>query len=70
MNEKYNNLTIAAHYNLWQKFVDPGAFGTKEEFDNMTIPERLDFMKKCGIDVDTTEYAEYEKHSAYYNARH
>jgi hypothetical protein len=38
---------IAENYALWQKSVDPGAFGTREEFDAMSIEERIEFIEKC-----------------------
>lgn len=38
---------IAADYRLWEEYVDPSALQTEEDFDAMTIEERIKFMVEC-----------------------
>ena len=38
---------IAASYELWMEYVDPGGQGTEEQFDAMTIDARIAFIEAC-----------------------
>jgi len=38
---------IAEDYDLWTEYVDPSAEGTEEEFDAMTVEERIAFQIAC-----------------------
>ena len=44
------NEEIARDWNLWIEYVDPDATMTREEFDAMSIEERLEFMEQCGME--------------------
>ena len=46
---KYTNKEIAESYGLWEEYVDPGNFGTKEEWEEMTVNDRLALMDMCGF---------------------
>jgi hypothetical protein len=46
MNEK-SYADIAASFPLWQEYVDPSGLTTEEEFDAMTIDEKIEFQVKC-----------------------
>ena len=48
---------IAESYSLWQTYVDPGAFGTEEEFENMTIEARIALIENCFGPEDEQEDA-------------
>lgn len=38
---------IAKSWELWQEYVDPGANQTHQEFEEMTLEERISFMEEC-----------------------
>ena len=43
---EYTNEEIANDWYLWTEYVDPDGVITQEEFEKMTIRERLDFIDK------------------------
>ena len=46
---------IARDWNLWCEAVNPSGAMTREEFDAMTIPERVAFIVGCFGEQQTEE---------------
>jgi hypothetical protein len=38
---------IAGSFGLWEEYVDPSGHMTEEQFDEMTLSERMDFIVGC-----------------------
>jgi hypothetical protein len=38
---------IAGNFGLWEEYVDRSGHMTEEQFDEMTISERMDFIVGC-----------------------
>lgn len=51
----YTNEQIANDFTLWSQYVDPNATTTREEFDRMTVEERLAVMAECGFEDASTD---------------
>ena len=39
-------MELASDYNLWTEYIDRGAEMTREEFDAMTVEERVDLIHR------------------------
>ena len=42
---KKTYIEIASNYDAWQEYADPHAEGTREEFDAMTLYERISALE-------------------------
>lgn len=49
METKYTREQIATDFRLWGEYVDTDATMTREEFDALTIEQRLELMAQCGF---------------------
>ena len=46
------NEQIANDFNLWQEYADPSGTMTREEWDGMTIEDRIKLLEACGFEDD------------------
>ncbi len=46
-SERRARIELARSFKLWQECVDPSAHMTEEQFGEMTLAERLNFMSGC-----------------------
>jgi hypothetical protein len=44
---KYTNREIASDFKLWQEYVDPSGHFSEEDFEEMPMDERIEFIEKC-----------------------
>jgi hypothetical protein len=47
MNDQYTYQQIAENFSLWSEYVDPSGLHSQEDFDAMTLEEKIDFQVKC-----------------------
>lgn len=63
---------IAENFQLWCDYVDPSATMTEEEFDRLTLAEKLEIQRECfGEDEGETEarhMEEWDYYNGSYNA--
>ena len=43
---KYTNIEIAEDFGLWAEYVDPMGVMTYDEFNNMSVKERLSIVER------------------------
>ena len=46
------NEQIASDFNLWQEYADPSGTMTREEWDELTIEDRIKLLDACGFEDD------------------
>ena len=49
------NEQIANDFNLWQEYADPSGTMTREEWEGMTIEDRIDLLQSCGFEDEDNE---------------
>ena len=42
----YTNIELAEDFGLWAEYVDPDGVMSQDEFEQMTMEERLEFINK------------------------
>jgi hypothetical protein len=47
MSDQYTYKQIAENFALWREYVDPSGLHTQEDFDSMTLQEKIDFQINC-----------------------
>ena len=50
-----NNQQIASDFNIWQEYADPSGTMTREEWDELTIEDRIALLEACGFEDEGNE---------------
>lgn len=46
MSMRYTMAEIAEDYELWEEYVDPGATMTQQEFDELSVDEKIKIQRE------------------------
>ena len=50
-----NNQQIASDFNIWQEYADPSGTMTRQEWDELTIEDRINLLQSCGFEDEDNE---------------
>jgi hypothetical protein len=53
--QKKTNREIAKSWDLWQEYINPDGTMTRDEFDAMSVDERVDFIVDCFGEDETMQ---------------